>query len=101
MAATPTAVRRNDVHGNQRKTITDVVMDNSYPTGGEPLTAAQLGLQLVQDAECEVVARGANGPVSANYDIANAKLKALSATGEVANLTDLSAATVRVVAYGY
>lgn len=100
MAITATPVRRNDVTGNFRVTVTDVLLDSSYATGGEALLPSDLGLQRVYHAICEVKARGANGPISARYDIANQKILALSGTGEVANATDLSAATVTVTAFG-
>lgn len=109
MATTNTSVRRDDSSGNQIKTVTTVTLDNSYPTGGEPLTAAQLGLNVVQDAVCQVQVPGGGGVVAAEYDIANAKLKAqvvgfdtdALVFGEAAAEADLSDAVVQVTAWGY
>jgi hypothetical protein len=45
---------RPDVIGALRATRTEVTLDSSYTEGGEPLTAAQLGLRLVDRATCTV-----------------------------------------------
>lgn len=96
-----TPVISNLVHGSERVTITTVVIGTAYPTGGVALTAAQLGLQNVAHAVTSLKVVGANGPSEAYYDIVNSKLKAFSATGEVANATDLSGATVEITAFGF
>jgi hypothetical protein len=101
MATTNTAVLRNHVPGEYTLTITDVVFDASYPTGGEPLTAAQLGLSTVKWAEAEVKVAGVGSVTAVRYNEATAALLAYTAAAEVANLTDLSAVTARVYAYGY
>lgn len=105
MAVTATKVRHDDVHGNQRCTVTDVTFDSSYPTGGEPLTAADLGLREVQSAVATIKTptAAATAIVSAVYDIANSKLKVNTIGAEVANATNLTTTTtlvVQVVAFG-
>jgi hypothetical protein len=42
-------------------TVTDVLLDSSYVTGGEPLTAADLGLTRVAFAFATVKQAGAGG----------------------------------------
>lgn len=58
MAVTATLVTSGGlpyrVVGAQRETITKVVFDNSYESGGEPLTAAQLGLNIVESATVDI-----------------------------------------------
>lgn len=89
------------VLGAIKMTVTDVVMDTSYPTGGSALSAAQLGLTRVLFAISEVSVVGAGGMTEVHYSVSTNKLKAFTGTAEVANTTDLSANTVQVVAFGY
>lgn len=100
MAVTPTRVVIPTVPGADRFTVTDVLYDNSYPTGGEPLTASDLGLTFVTFAISTVKVAGTGSVTSVFYDIANAKLIAYAAAAQIANTTDLSAVTATVVAFG-
>lgn len=88
--------------------LADVTFDSSYPTGGEAVSPPQLGLQSVDF----VSVSSADGYI-VEYDYANGKLIARTPTNvsdgeaaaaapadEVANATDLSAVTVRVLAIG-
>jgi hypothetical protein len=100
MAVTPTRVAGPEVPGAERRTVTDVLFDASYPTGGEPLTASDLGLSTVAFASASVKVAGTGAVTAVFYDIANAKLLAYTASAQVANTTDLSAVTVEVVAWG-
>lgn len=84
------------VSGNRRSNIVDVTFDSSYPTGGEALTPAQLGLISVDT----VLADGKLG-YTFPYDRTNQKLLAFNGTTQAANEADLSAVTTRVVAIGY
>jgi hypothetical protein len=90
--------------GGYHLSIKDVTFDNSYATGGEPLTAGDLGLASIVFA----AAMSAGGYVF-SYDVLNSKLLAYrgdNANGsvgpmiEVANAVDLSAVTTRVMALG-
>lgn len=120
MAVTTSSVRRDDSSGNQIKTVTEVTLDSSYPTGGEPLTADDLGLNVVQDAVCQVVAPGDGSLVSAKYSIDDELLTAYVATAvstategtpntvdtvitvaEAADSSDLTDGVVQVTAWGY
>jgi len=100
MATTNTTSVTPFVVGDRRCTVTSVVFDSSYPTGGEPLTPAQLGLNTVSHAISQVKVAGTGAVTNVFYDVANKKLKAFTASAEVANATDLSAVTAQVVAYG-
>jgi hypothetical protein len=81
-----------------------VAFDSSYPTGGEPVTAAQFGLAAIDDV---IVTDGGGYDVSyvpstgkllvryADYDaVADGKLI------EVPNTTNLSTLTARVIVIG-
>lgn len=90
--------------GGRRQSITNVALDSSYPTGGEAVTAANLGLTSVAGAVCQ-----ASGGYMAEYDITNSKLKMYyadyDATGdgpliEVPNATSLATVTVTIIAWG-
>lgn len=102
MAVTPTPVLDNVVLGNERMTVTAVALDVSYPTGGYPLTPAQLRLQSVAVAITDIKLDGGSGAATAVwYDTVNQKLKLYTATAEVANAVDLSADAIQIVALGY
>jgi hypothetical protein len=101
MSLTNTAVVTPFVPGQKRCTVTKVVFDSSYPTGGEALTPTDLGLNTVVFAEAQVQVAGTGSVTAVFYDITNQKLKAFTAAAEVANTTDLSAVTAQVVAFGH
>ena len=93
------------VVGTLKVTFRTLTFDSSYPTGGEPLTAADLGLSTVVFA----TAQNKSG-YSFEYDIANAKLLAYwvdtstdgAAMAQVADTTDLNALSgVVIQAWGY
>lgn len=90
------------ISGNQKRTVSDITFDSSYPTGGEPVTAANLGLTHVHTATCDIKAVGGTVNVTnVFYDDANKKLKAFDETpAEVAAASDLSTLVVRVTAHG-
>lgn len=75
-------------------TATTVAFDSSYPTGGEALTTAQLGLGSI-----DAVWVPNKGAHSFQYDQANSKILAYTNSdgAEVANTTDLSAQTAVLV----
>lgn len=100
MAVTATRTQLPVVPGAQRMTVTEVTFDNSYPTGGEPLTASDLGLTGVDFAIATIKTAGTGSVTAVFYDIPNAKLKAFAAAAEIANTTDLSAVTAQVFAVG-
>lgn len=100
MAVTPTRVVLPVVPGADRLTVTDVLFDSSYPTGGEPLTASDLGLTTVTFAIATVKVAGTGSVTAVAYDVTNAKLLAYAAAAQIANTTDLSAVTATVVAFG-
>lgn len=99
------------VVGNKRLKIYDVTFDSSYATGGESLTASDVGLRKVEHVA------GSNLAVSStptayftSYDYTNAKLLAFTlptptgaaiAAVQVTGTTDLSAFTVRLSILGY
>lgn len=106
MAVTTAPVRQvGDDHGNQKFSVTDVTMDASYLTGGEPVTPLQLGLTFVQASWASLVS-GAAGAAVEYVPLPQADgsilLRANAASGaQIANATDLSSNVVRVFALGY
>lgn len=75
MALTLTRVR-GTIFGGERVSVYDVDFDSSYPTGGESLTAADLGLRSIE----LVLASPKSGYVF-EYDYANSKILARLAGG--------------------
>ena len=96
MALTISPVR-TFVLGDHRCVIADVTFDSSYATGGESLTNTDLGLtRSLMSLDAGVATTGHACP----YDYTNQKLMAFNGTTQIANTTDLSAVTTRVVAIG-
>jgi hypothetical protein len=91
------------VFGNQRVKVRDITFDSSYPTGGESVTASDVGLKKVLYAIPTVQAVGGTQNVAnVYYDPTNAVLKVFDETpAEAGNGQDLSTLVVRVVFFGY
>jgi hypothetical protein len=102
------AQTNRDVFGRQNVVTKIVTFDASYPTGGESLTPADLGLAQIDILLVSVVSEGVHAGAVVQYDYTAKKLKvfveeAVAAGGvllEIANATDLSALKVRVLAIG-
>ena len=83
-------------------TIKRIQFDSSYPTGGESLTAGDLGFTAIHAVMIDTETSG----YVAQYDYSNEKVEVYeagadgAALDEVGNTTDLSAVYIRVVAYG-
>ena len=82
----------------------EVTFDDSYPTGGEPISAASLGLKSI-----DFLSANPNGGYVFEFDHANSKLKAFQADYDavadgpliqVADKTDLKAVKSRIWATG-
>lgn len=88
--------------GAQKETVRDVTFDSSYTSGGEALTAADLGLNVVERAVCNVQSVGGTVNVaSASYDEEEELIHLFDETpGEVASEANVSEVVVRVVARG-
>lgn len=72
--------------------------DDSYPTGGSAGAKALLQAQIGSDkTPVAVMQQGACGGKRYEYDMANDKLLAYDAAGEVSNATDLSGDTVELL----
>lgn len=93
--------------GDRWAKLSSVAFDNSYPTGGEPLTFADLGFQ---DAPDFVIVVGGHKGYTFDYDATNQKMLVYwgdnnnAADGpavEVPNTTDISTlSAVKVLAVG-
>lgn len=104
MAVTPTRLLASGVGGRRKLTITNIAMDDSYPTGGEAVAATVLGLTTVAGAVTQ-----ASGGYQAEYDVSNGKVilyyADYDASGdgpliEVPNATDVSTVVVTIIAWG-
>ena len=105
MALTFTAVGKSggDVLGTNRRTVTDITMDSSYLSGGEPVTAnnLRLGRVVYATAQIQSTSGGAVNVASAGYDPATALLHVYDETpAEVASAADIATTVIRVEAYG-
>lgn len=94
------------VPGSRRQTVALVTFDSSYPTGGESVSAASLGLNFI-DFVAANNASSSTGPtaldsVPVKQTDGSYKLRLhTSSTGaEVANASDQSAVTVEILAVG-
>jgi hypothetical protein len=99
--------------GNAFGVVAELTGDTSYATGGYPLTAKQLGLNVVEN----VLPQSPAGGKFWEYDFANEKIKILrlattaelveeetvytTALAEVANNSNQSASVARIVAFGW
>lgn len=105
MALTLTKVGRANVIGNRDCVIVDVTFDSSYPSGGESLTAADLGLSKIEFVSPGVTDTG----YVTRYDYVNSKLLAYDSDYSTSTdgplqetgATNLSTADVRLVVIGY
>jgi len=101
MAATVTKLKQGgDVLGKHRVYPADVLLDNSYPTGGYAISAQRFGARSIVGVEPIGSPAGVAGGYSLIWDTTNNKLMAFfqdagGAFGEVTAATDLSAITVR------
>jgi len=90
------------IGGASKFTIKRIQFDSSYASGGESLTAGNLGMTAVHI----VIADGEDSGYVPQYDYTNEKLAVYeagadaAALDEVASTTDLSAYYVRILAYG-
>ena len=90
------------VPGNVKYVIKDITFDDSYPTGGEGLSATQLGLEEVYIV---LISQKSDGYV-VQYDYSNEKLEIYeagadgAALDELGNTADASGIAIRLIAYG-
>ena len=90
------------VPGNNKYVIKRIQFDSSYASGGESLTATQLGFESLHIMICEAEDSG----YVAQYDYSNETLALYeagadaAALDEVASTTDVSAVYVRILAFG-
>jgi hypothetical protein len=84
------------VFGNKRIVLASITFDASYPTGGEALTAAELGLSSLD----HVIPLPHASRIGV-WDDTNSKIKLYTALGtEAANTSDQSTIVLVVLAIG-
>ena len=107
MALTITIEQQFYISGGPSIRIGTITFDDSYPTGGEAITAANLNFS---GGITNLIAEPSLGGYVPVWDKTNSKIKVLygdynnSADGpliEVPNAADLSTVTVRFIAFGY
>lgn len=96
--------------GNLKAKVVDVTFDSSYPTGGESLTAADVGLTNIIAVSGDAYALNSTPTTAVGvvYNYSTAKLIAMYATANASNVAfaeatstnDLSAFTCRLVIFG-
>jgi hypothetical protein len=91
---------KRGVPGDTRELFANVTFDSTYPAGGEPLTAAQLGFPGGTILHLNATTTGGYMPV---YNYATSKLQLFGQTAATGALvetttTDQSATVVRVYA---
>lgn len=98
-AKDPTTSSERRVIGDCRLITGEIQFDNSYPTGGEAITAAELGFdKSVFELFFNHDPAASRIPV---YDKANGKIKLFTALStEAANASDQSTIKVRFLAVG-
>lgn len=119
MALTIATVTGADyVAGNKRVKVRDITFDNSYPTGGESLTASDVGLKNIEQVipngpAVDSDGTGGTHAVPVSYDYSTSKLQAWevpdldgnAATNvvlnEVGNTDSLANYLVRITFIGY
>jgi len=78
-------IKGHNIVGNIRQTIATINFDSSYPTGGEPLSARNLALGVVDNLQ--VFPK--NGYIF-EYDYTNSKLKAYHPRAAITNTLAVS-----------
>lgn len=104
-AVAVSSVRTAKVPGDEKVTETDVTFDNKYVTGGEPVTAADLGLTRVTGGYAVLKNPGEAEATPINmcfFDPAALKIKLFNGktSKELANEADASKVVVHVFAFG-
>lgn len=105
MALTITEVART-VFGNKRVLLADITFDASYPSGGEPLTAATLGFTSIDRVLPSVAVSATPEAIIVDYDESAELLIAYrvdqidDVLEEIPDTTDLSAFTVTLQIIG-
>lgn len=97
------------VLGDLKVTVSTVVGDGAYASGGTALTAAQLGLpSKILFTVCTVAGSAANnGAIQASYNTSTGKLQCWASSGTSpvglveAGSVNLSGLTITVVAFGF
>jgi hypothetical protein len=94
-------LRPAHVIGDLKVKFVKVTFDSSYPTGGEAITAADFGLNVIVFV---AVNAAANATKVVYWDEANSKLLISTDAGtpaEAANASDQSTVTVQLAVFGY
>src|SRR4051812_13258066 len=104
IAFTAVGSPRVRIEGAQRRTVTDVTLDSSYPTGGYAVTPDQLGfgcfLEEGGQSKVKTAAGGVTEAVLVPQAAGGAKLVCNAGGAEVVNAANLTGCVVRVQAYG-
>jgi hypothetical protein len=88
--------------GDKRAVSVVTTFDNSYPTGGEVITAADFGLSYIENIQCSNASNTAVDRV-VTWDRTNSKLfvTVMSTGAEAANASDQSATSANLLVIGH
>lgn len=95
------------IEGNHKHTVRDVTMDSSYLTGGEVVTAADLGLNYIDHADAKItVASNATDTVANAQFVRSSGVTGLlklydASPAEITSGDNVSGLVARVHAWGY
>ncbi len=100
MALTFTNVKRT-FFGDQKVVHATATFDSSYPTGGEPIAAADLGMSSISQLHTSGLSIDDEALGHVVWDRSAGTLLVVVAAGtQEGNATDLSATTVEITAFG-
>lgn len=71
------------VVGNQRETTTEVVFDSSYESEGEPFTASQFGLNMIEGVPDVLLINGSENESEFPVDVGFITLEASGTKGKI------------------
>jgi hypothetical protein len=96
------AINFKSVWGDKRVVSAVTTFDNSYPTGGEAIVAADFGLSYIENIQCANASNTAVDRV-VTWDRTNSKLfiTVMSTGVEAANTSDQSATSANLLVIGH
>jgi hypothetical protein len=105
LAVTTKILDQPRIPGARRQVVAEVVLDSSYLEGGEPLTAAELGLKSVAWAFCLLLQGSESETVEVGWATYNAEKELLKLFNyktqkEIGSTKNVEKVKVMVIAYG-
>jgi len=92
------------VPGAKSFTDVDVILDNSYPTGGYAITPALFNLNAIEAFQLggwSALPAGGHAGYQPQYNRTTGKVQVFTSTGELAAATNLTGFKVQAEVHGY